>query len=190
MSEYLEKIIYNLNAIETEEADVLAEVTKMGYEPEPKSVSNGMTFRHNLKSSDDVSFALTYLSMSVAERLRKHNLCCNTVAVTIRFTDQTTINRQNPLEHSTCLFDEISKNALEIVNSNLSPNTEIYSITVHAEKLSRGKECVFQQQLFPEPWEVKYEKRYSLEATIDAIRSRYFDRLRNKQLSYIKIDKK
>ena len=28
MSEYLEKIIYNLNAIETEEADILAEVTK------------------------------------------------------------------------------------------------------------------------------------------------------------------
>ncbi len=150
-----------------------AEVTKMGYEPEPKSVSNGMTFRYNLKNFSDISFAVTYLSMSVAERLRKHNLCCNTVAVTLRFPDQTSINRQKVLDHSTCLYDEISKKALEIVDLNLCGNTEIYSIAVHAEKLSRENECEFQQQFFPEPWEKSYEKRYSLEKTIDGIRSRY-----------------
>ena len=65
-----------------------AAVASAGSEPEPKSVSNGMTFRANLVTAEDVSFATTYLSMSVAERLRKHGLSCNSVAVTLRFPDQ------------------------------------------------------------------------------------------------------
>lgn len=150
-----------------------AEVTPMGYESEPKSVSNGMTFRANLVSKEDVSFAVTYLSMSVAERLRRHNLCCTTVAVTIRTPDQSTINRQSPLSHPTCLYNEISNKALEIINNNHNEKDEIYSVTVHAEKLTRNNECVLQQQMFPLPWEKQYQKLHSLETAVDSIRERY-----------------
>lgn len=150
-----------------------AEVTPMGCEPEPKSVSNGMTFRENLVTPEDISFAVTYLSMSVAERLRKHNLCCNSVAVTIRFPNQTAINRTSPLTHSTCLYSEISRKALELVYSNSRPDSEIYSVTVHAEKLSRDNECALQQQFFPAPWEKQYQKKHSLETAVDSIRSRF-----------------
>ncbi len=149
-----------------------AEVTPMGYEPQPKSVSNGMTFRANLETEQDISFAVTYLSMSVAERLRKHGLCCSTVAVTLRTPDQTSINRQTALSHPSCLYSEISKAALDIISHN-HKGGEIYSVTVHAEKLSCKGECALQQQLFSNPWEKKYQKKYSLETTLDAIRSRY-----------------
>ncbi len=150
-----------------------SEVTPMGYEPEPKSVSNGMTFRANLVTEEDISFAVTYLSMSVAERLRKHNLCCNTVAVTMRYPDLSSLNRRAPLSHSSCLYSEISKKALELIKINIRPNTELYSVAVHAEKLSREDECVSQQKLFPAPWELKYEKMRSLEGTVDSIRARF-----------------
>ena len=150
-----------------------AEVTVKGYEPEPKSVSNGMTFRHNLENLQDISFAVTYLSMSVAERLRKHSLCCKNVAVTVRTPDMKSVNRSAMLSHPTCLYSEISKAALYLVRENTNPESEIYSVTVHAEKLTRENEFLYQQQLFTEPWEDKYKKLHSLESAVDAIRLRY-----------------
>ena len=149
-----------------------APVTPMGYEPTPKSVSNGMTFRANLATPQDISFAVTYLSMSVAERLRKHGLCCNTVAVTIRTPNQQSFNRQAPLNHATCLYSEISKKALDIIAENQYMHKEIYSLTVHAEKLSPAEDS-FQQQLFADDWELNYKKHYSLESAVDSIRARF-----------------
>jgi hypothetical protein len=131
-----------------------------------------MTFKANLADTQDISFAVTYLSMSVAERLRKHSLCCNTVAITLRTPDQSSINRQLPLNHPSCLCDEISKAALELIRKN-HKGGEIYSLTVHAEKLSPNGQCVLQQQLFSDPWEEKYQKKYSLETAVDSIRSRF-----------------
>jgi hypothetical protein len=74
------------------------------------------------------------------------------------------------------LYSEISKNALSLIKRNFDPKEEIYSVTVRAEKLSRLNECTLQQKLFPEPWEANYEKRHSLEITLDKIRSRYGNR--------------
>ncbi len=150
-----------------------AEVTPFGYEPEPKSVSNGMTFRYNLVTPEDVSFAVTYLSMSVAERLRKHGMCCKNVAVTIRSPDQKSINRSAMLPHPTCLWNEISNTALAIIKANTQPNSEIYSVTVHAEKLTRENEFLFQQCFFEEDWEQKYRKLHSLESAVDSIRAKF-----------------
>ncbi len=150
-----------------------SEVTPMGYEPEPKSVSNGMTFRANLITPREISFAATYLSMSVAERLRKHGLCCNSVAVTLRRPDQTTQSRTSPLSHPTCLWNDISQKALELINSNISLGEELYSLTIHGEKLSRNETAPSQQYFFPMPWEEEYQKHYSLETAVDSIRSRY-----------------
>ncbi len=150
-----------------------AEVTPFGYEPEPKSVSNGMTFRYNLASRQDVSFAVTYLSMSVAERLRKHGRCCKNVAVTIRTPDQNSINRSAMLAHPTCLWKEISKKALDIITSSMPSEKEIYSVTVHAEKLTRENEFLYQQSFFSDEWEESYRKSHSLESAVDSIRARY-----------------
>jgi hypothetical protein len=114
--------------------------------------------------------------MSVAERLRKHNLGCNSIAVSVRDPNQNSFDRSQKLPHTTCLYSEISKNALSLIKRNFDPKEEIYSVTVRAEKLSRLNECTLQQKLFPEPWEANYEKRHSLEITLDKIRSRYGNR--------------
>ena len=150
-----------------------SEVTVSGYEPTPKSVSNGMTFRDNLKTDSDISFAVTYLSMSVAERLRRHRLCCNNVAVTVRLPDLTSFSHSVSLAHPTCLCDEISKVALSLVYAKKAMWREIYSVTVHAEKLTPEGDFGYQQKLFPEAWEKKYAKSHSLETAVDAIRERF-----------------
>ena len=150
-----------------------SEVTVSGYEPEPKSVSNGMTFRYNLESDYDISFAVTHLSMSVAERLRRHNLCCNKIAVSIRSTDLISVSRQMPLERPTCLWSEISKAALALVCANKPQGGVIYSVAVHAEKLTRENEFVTQQQFFSDAWEDNYKRRHSLETAVDKIRERF-----------------
>ena len=150
-----------------------SEVTKSGYEPEPKSVSNGMTFRYNLATPEQVSFAVTYLSITVAERLRKHRLCCNNVAVTVRTPDMISINRSANIPHPTCLHSEISKAALALVRANTRQREEIYSLTVHAEKLQTEIGSPLQQSLFPDLREQKYQKLRSLESAVDSIRERY-----------------
>lgn len=150
-----------------------SEVTVNGYEPEPKSVSNGMTFRENLITPEDISFAITYLSMSVAERLRRHNLCCNNVAVTVRLPDLTSFSHSVSIAHPTCLYGEISKIALSLVYAKKALWREIYSITVHAEKLTHEGDYGYQQKLFPEEWEKKYEHRHTLENAVDSIRGRF-----------------
>lgn len=150
-----------------------SEVTVSGYEPTPKSVSNGMTFRDNLKTDNDISFAVTYLSMSVAERLRRHKLCCNNVAVTVRLPDLTSFSHSVSLAHPTCLCDEISKVALSLVYAKKAMWKEIYSVTVHAEKLTPEGDFGYQQKLFPEAWEKKYAKSHSLETAVDSIRERF-----------------
>lgn len=150
-----------------------AEVTVCGCEPEPKSVSNGMTFRRNLVTDEDVSFALTYLSMSVAERLRKHSLCCNNVAVSIRTPDLISVNRSVMLSHPTCLWSDISDTAYSLVRNEMKHGGEIYSVTVRAERLSRDDGSAVQQKMFEENWEKRYKKLHSLETAVDSIRARY-----------------
>ncbi len=150
-----------------------ADVAVSGYEPEPKSVSNGMTFKKNLVTREDVSFAVTYLSMSVAERLRRHGLCCNNIAVTVRTPDLNSFSRSVATHHPTCLYGEISKTALSLVFANVAKGSEIYSVTVHAEKLTREGDFVCQQSMFPEKWEQDYKSRHSLESAVDSIRARF-----------------
>ena len=150
-----------------------SEVTVNGYEPDPKSVSNGMTFRENLKTDDDISFAITYLSMSVAERLRRHGLCCSNVSVTVRLPDLSSFSHSMPLAHPTCLYSEISKAALSLTYAKRMLWSEIYSVTVHAERLTHEGDLGYQQKLFPEEWETKYAERHSLETAVDAIRGRF-----------------
>jgi nucleotidyltransferase/DNA polymerase involved in DNA repair/arsenate reductase-like glutaredoxin family protein len=62
-----------------------------------KSVGNGFTFKRDLVSDGDIQVAVTYLSDSVATRLRKHNFKCRVVQVAIKDTNLKSITRQTTL---------------------------------------------------------------------------------------------
>jgi DNA polymerase-4 len=150
-----------------------AEVSRFGFEPEPKSVSNGMTFKANLVTDKDVSFAVTYLSMSVAERLRKHGLCCKTVSVTVKSVDQTSVKRSVRLERATCLFKEMSSHAYRLTLENRPKDGEIYAVSVHAENLVRQNDNHLQQRMFSSSDELRTDKLFSLESAVDSVRMKY-----------------
>ena len=150
-----------------------SQVTAMGFETEPKSVSNGMTFRRNLVSQSDISFAAHYLSGMVATRLRRHGMECRTVAVSIRRVDLSTVIRQAPLPAPTCVGSEIAKAALDIIARNRRPDEELYSFTVHAENLVRRGECELQQTMFPSQSDIKRRKLLALESAADSVNTRF-----------------
>ena len=150
-----------------------SEVTPMGFEPDPKSVSNGMTFRANLCTREDITFAAHYLAGMVAERLRRHGMRCSTVAVSIRRPDLTFIVRRAPLASPTCVGAEIARAAVALVDSNRCGEEDIYSLTVHAEKLKRFDECELQQSFFQSESEKRSQKRLALESAVDSIRQRF-----------------
>ncbi len=144
-----------------------------GYEAEPKSVSNGMTFRYNLVTPQDVSFAVTYLAHSVASRLRRHGKLCRVVAVTVRFPNQTSFNRRAPARCSTNLARDIARDAIFLINQNVRAGEEIYAVTVHAEALEDVQGADVQETMFPTKEELEFKKYSSLETAVDKIKERY-----------------
>ena len=59
-------------------------VRPAGAEREVKSVGNGITFRRNLEGEEDVRAGLLMLCDTVAARLRRYGLRCQTVQVQIK----------------------------------------------------------------------------------------------------------
>jgi DNA polymerase-4 len=150
-------------------------------EGEPiKSVGNGYTFKRDLKSESDVKTAVTYLSDSVATRLRKHGFKCRVVQVAIKDTNLKSITRQMTLAAPSHLSVEIGAAALELIAKHWQTNKladglrPIRALTITGENLVPADEAVSEQlSLFDEPAAPKSERAERLEKAIDGIRNRY-----------------
>jgi DNA polymerase-4 len=59
-------------------------VAKVGEYEDQKSIGFGFTFRHDLITREECKIAINYLSDDVARRLRKAEMVCNTVQLTIK----------------------------------------------------------------------------------------------------------
>lgn len=69
-------------------------VRPAGETPPPKSVGNGLTFRRNLTGAEEIQAGAQLLAERVALRLRRHQLKCTTVQVSLRSPEFKTIQRQ------------------------------------------------------------------------------------------------
>ena len=149
-----------------------APVHPVGWREPLKSVGNGMTFRQDLTSPEQVRSALGALAEEVAARLRRHGLWAGAVQVTIRDTDLHTITRQKQLPMSTHLARDLAAECLALVQANWDPaRRPVRMLTVTALALTDEPFAV-QQSLFgdapaPDP------KREKLENALDGIRRRY-----------------
>ena len=141
----------------------------------PKSIGNGMTFKRDLKSRDDIKLAALSLSEEVAFRLRKHGYKCNTVQINIKYFDFKSVSRQKGVQKPTFLEHDIYDSAMELVDSlgqNIKP---IRTLTVTAANLIPADEAVEQLTLldFSEDNSIKHEKLEKLEDALYNIRSKY-----------------
>ena len=90
-------------------------VARYGKGDEMKSVGNGMTFRRNLLSEEDIFTAVTSLADTVAGRLRKAHKKASGIKVDIRDPAFTTISRQKQLFTPTNLASELVCGAMELI---------------------------------------------------------------------------
>ena len=139
---------------------------------EVKSVSNGMTFRRDISTADEIRLGLSVLSEEIGERLRRRGLRASTVAVTVKDPALRTVTRQRSIPLPTDLGREIAAHAERILLSEYGVGKPIRMLTVSAMNLVSGEEGE-QLSLFAEAQSDRHERTGRLEETVDSIRTRF-----------------
>ncbi len=139
---------------------------------EVKSVSNGMTFRRDIVSADEISLGIGVLSEEIGVRLRRRGLLAATVAVTIKDPALRSISRQRTISPPTDLGREIAAVAESIIAGEWGSGKPIRMLTVSAMNLVLGEQGE-QRGLFDEERERRHERAGRLESTVEGIRGRF-----------------
>ncbi|MDR1246290.1 MAG: DNA polymerase IV [Clostridiales Family XIII bacterium] len=105
-----------------------------------KSVGNGITFKRDIKGSEEIRTGVTALSDTVAGRLRKYGLKCGAVKVDIKDPHFKTISRQKQLVSATDVTEEIVRAAIALIEHAWPANEPIRLITVTGCNLRDGDE--------------------------------------------------
>ena len=135
-----------------------------------KSVGNGMTFRRDLVSRDDICLGLRTLSESVAYRLRRHKKKCCGVQVSIKDPELKVIDRQTQLPNPTYLAKTIYDAALTLVERSWKTGKPIRLLTVTAISLV-DEDFGGQISLFSD--EAENARQEALEQTLDVLKQKY-----------------
>ena len=143
-----------------------------------KSVSNGLTFKRDLKSFDECQIGIDYLSDEIGRRLRNKNLKCNTVSITIKDEFLKVIQRQRPMQIPTDIACEISKVAFEILKDEWQEGRAVRMLTVCASGLETTGNITEQINLFDDDdsESTNREKNKKVEQTVDIIRQKHGDK--------------
>ncbi len=139
----------------------------------PKSVGNGMTFRRDLVTTEEIRVGIEALSEEVAARLRAAGLRTCTVSISIKDPNLQTVSRQTPLPHPTDLARELAAEAYRLLVSTWNLGRPIRAITVTAMNLTDGEDGGEQISLFSEERDRRHEKNERIENTLDRIRDRF-----------------
>jgi DNA polymerase-4 len=138
-----------------------------------KSAGAGMTFRHDLTSEAEIELGVRVLSEEVAHHLRKMQMKCTTVAVTVKDYLLKSTSRQAPADAPTDLAREIAAKALALALSVVHGGVPVRMLSVTAMGLLHADEAVTQIGLFDCEQDEKREKQSRLESTVDALRERF-----------------
>lgn len=146
-------------------------VMRIDYQREEKSMGNGITFRRDLITQEDIRAAIVMLSDSLSMKLRKRNLKGNIIKIDIKDTGLKKITRQKKLDYSTYLKTDIAEESLKLLYSNWKIGTPIRHITVTVSGFDEEEKPL--QLSFFEPKKKSSEKALRMEKSIDVIRGRF-----------------
>ena len=139
-----------------------------------KSMGNGMTFRRDLLTANDVKTGVTALADWVATRLRQANLQCGSVQVTMKDTTLHSIQRQKSTDIPTHLAADLTKTALEIIHAYWKPGKPLRQLTITAQNLTPVGTSPRQLSLLEEQTNQEKSRRTEkIEQTMDQIRGRF-----------------
>ena len=138
-----------------------------------KSIGSGLTFSHDLQSREECRVGLDHLADDVARRLRKKEMKCETVQLTIKDNYLRVIQRQKTQNPPTDIARLIADTAYEILVDEWSENKPIRMLTVTATNLIRNDSYAEQIDLFGDAEYKDREKSKKREETLDLIREKY-----------------
>lgn len=142
---------------------------------EAQSIGNGITFRRDLVTREDILTGLTALSDTVSSRLRHAGLKCRALQVTIKDPNLKVITRQKAL-NPTWLMADLIACAMELVEANWQIGKPIRLLTITAMRLSDKDDAPEQLSfLAPEVDEDEKKAHESLARAMDEIRKKYGD---------------
>lgn len=137
-----------------------------------KSISNGMTFRRDIRTREEVRLGLGVLSEEIGERLRGAGVEARVIAVTIKDPFLRTVTRQKHISPPTGLSREIAAEALSLVDAEWREGKAIRMLTVSVSELCRG-DGGEQISFFDGERDRVREKNEKLETAVDKIRHRF-----------------
>ncbi len=141
-------------------------------EYEPKSVGKGTTFSHDLAEISDIKTAVCALSDNVAGRLRRQNMRCCAVSLTVRYPDFKTLSHQTTLPFPTYIERDISDSCMDIFLKYFAKsNKPVRMLTVTALNLVRADESAEQISLFLDMDARK--KHENIDLAVDRIRNKF-----------------
>lgn len=143
-------------------------------EKEIKSVGNGLTFKRNLTSINDVQIGVEALADEVSFRMRKYKVKCHTVQVEIKDSNFKTMSRQQKLSEPTNLSSVIIKNAMELIKNNWDFKRAIRLITITGCNIvAENHSPVKQITLFENPEANNTGKEERFEKMLDDIKDKF-----------------
>lgn len=106
-----------------------------GETPPPKSVGNGLTFPRNLTGAEEIQAGAQLLAERVALRLRRHQLKCTTVQVSLRSPEFKTIQRQKGTPAPTNVSRVIFQCVVELLEGTWNWSAPLRAMTITAAGL-------------------------------------------------------
>lgn len=100
----------------------------------PKSVSKGRTFPEDINEKEKLIYEIKKISDYIAKELRKKNLKCRIVCLSLKDENLITISRQK-ITTKTDLFQDISKIAIKLLEENYVEGKNIRAITISVTNL-------------------------------------------------------
>ena len=116
-------------------------VRPAGETPPPKSVGNGLTFRRNLTGAEEIQAGAQLLAERVALRLRRHQLKCTTVQVSLRSPEFKTIQRQKGTPAPTNVSRVIFQCVVELLEGTWNWSAPLRAMTITAAGLVPEEEA-------------------------------------------------
>jgi len=143
-----------------------APVADCAAEPPLKSVGNSTTLPRDITEDSDIQAVLYALADAVSQRLRRHDLLCSTVQITVRRSDFTSYERQITLTSPTYASRPLFDAAFTLLKRH-HDNTPIRLLGVRACQLTpiSARQLSF--------FDITSEKEEKIERVLDEIRNAY-----------------
>lgn len=139
-------------------------------ETEIKSVGNGLTFKQDLVGEEQIKRGIHVITESVATRMKRYGVKCNTLRVQIKGTDFKTVSRQRGLGTPTNLEKTIRDIAYELLCEVWDLKKPVRALSIAGANIIHDNSGA-QLSLLEE--NEQDEKRENLEETIRSLRKRY-----------------